>query len=126
MVDGETLAFTLKTPWSNGTKWLLLRPEELGAGGRFEKLAALVPPPRQNLVRYHGVLAPASPDRAQIVPGPSELTAAAFTSIPRDRAIRYGLAAGKWTEHSDYPSAVVATADIQDHRYEVPLWSVRP
>jgi hypothetical protein len=39
--------------------------------------AALVPPPRQNLVRYHGVLAPACPDRAQIVPGPSELTATA-------------------------------------------------
>ena len=29
---------------------------------------------RLNLVRYHGVLAPASPDRAQIVPGPSALT----------------------------------------------------
>ena len=42
----------------------------------IEKLAALVPPPRQHLVRYHGVLAPASPDRAQIVPGPSRLTAA--------------------------------------------------
>ena len=41
----------------------------------IEKLAALVPPPRLNLIRYHGVLAPAAPDRAQIVPGPSTLTA---------------------------------------------------
>ncbi|MBT4096156.1 MAG: hypothetical protein HOE86_00835, partial [Gemmatimonadetes bacterium] len=39
----------------------------------LEKLAALVPPPRLNLVRYHGVLAPACPDRAQIVPGRSAL-----------------------------------------------------
>ena len=40
-------------------------PEEL-----LEKLAALVPPPRLNLVRYHGVLAPHAAHRAQIVPGP--------------------------------------------------------
>ncbi len=68
-VDEQTLVFTLKTPWANGTCQLVLSPQEL-----LEKLAALVPPPRLNLVRYHGVLAPACPDRAQIVPGPSELT----------------------------------------------------
>ena len=42
-----------------------LSPQEL-----LEKLAALVPPPRLNLVRYHGVLAPNANDRAHIVPGP--------------------------------------------------------
>lgn len=68
-VDEQTLVFTLKTPWADGTCQLVLSPQEL-----LEKLAALVPPPRLNLVRYHGVLAPACPDRAQIVPGPSELT----------------------------------------------------
>ena len=31
-----------------------------------------MPPPRLNLVRYHGVLAPNAVDRAQIVPGPQE------------------------------------------------------
>ena len=55
----------------DGTCQILLSPQEL-----LEKLAALVPPPRLNLVRYHGVLAPASPDQAQIVPGPSALTQA--------------------------------------------------
>jgi hypothetical protein len=34
----------------------------------IEKLAALVPPPRVNLVRYHGVLAPAARHRAKVVP----------------------------------------------------------
>jgi hypothetical protein len=34
-----------------------------------------VPPPRTNLIRYHGVLAPAAQDRDRIVPGPSRLTA---------------------------------------------------
>ena len=38
----------------------------------IEKLAALVPPRRLNLVRYHGVLAPNAADRARIVPGPKE------------------------------------------------------
>ena len=33
------------------------------------RLAALVPRPRQNLVRYHGVLAAHAEDRAAIVPG---------------------------------------------------------
>ncbi len=36
----------------------------------IEKLAALVPPPRLNLVRYHGVLAPNASERKQIVPSP--------------------------------------------------------
>jgi hypothetical protein len=35
------------------------------------KLAALVPPPRFNLVRYHGVLAPSSRRRSHIVPAVS-------------------------------------------------------
>ena len=34
----------------------------------IEKLAALVPPPRFNLVRYHGVLAPGSRYRRLVVP----------------------------------------------------------
>ncbi|MCU0665387.1 MAG: transposase, partial [Myxococcota bacterium] len=47
------LSFALKTPWDDGTTHIVLSPLEL-----LEKLAALVPPPRVNLVRYHGVLAP--------------------------------------------------------------------
>ena len=34
------------------------------------RVAALIPPPRHPLVRYHGVLAPDSPWRAMVVPGP--------------------------------------------------------
>jgi hypothetical protein len=32
------------------------------------RLVALVPKPRAHLTRYHGVFAPASPDRARVVP----------------------------------------------------------
>ena len=56
LVDADHLSLALKTPWSDGTRHLLLSPMEL-----LEKLAALVPPPRSHLLRYHGVLAgPAS------------------------------------------------------------------
>ena len=63
IVDADPLSFALKTPWSDGTRPLLLSPMEL-----LEKLAALVPPPRFHLLRYHGVLAPRARDRDLIVP----------------------------------------------------------
>ncbi|MBN2718157.1 MAG: transposase, partial [Deltaproteobacteria bacterium] len=50
---------------------MTLSPNEL-----IEKLAALVPPPTQNLVRFHGVLAPHTKNRAAYVqkkPPPEEL-----------------------------------------------------
>ncbi len=75
-VHAQTLEFTLKTPWADGTTALLLSPQEL-----LEKLSALVPPPRLHLIRYHGVLAPASADRAQIVPGPSALTSPSASDV---------------------------------------------
>ena len=36
----------------------------------MERLAALIPPPHKNQVIYHGVLAPRSAWRAEIVPQP--------------------------------------------------------
>jgi hypothetical protein len=62
-LDDDRLSFQLKTPWADGTTHLVLSPLEL-----IEKLAALVPPPRVNLVRYHGVLAAHAKDRDKIVP----------------------------------------------------------
>ncbi len=64
IIDADQLSFALKTPWTDGTTHLVLSPFEL-----LEKLAALVPPPRLNLIRYHGILAPSARDRAKIVPG---------------------------------------------------------
>ena len=62
-ISQELLSFKLKTPWSDGTTSILLSPMEL-----IEKLSALVPPSRQNIIRYHGVLAPNAKDRDKIVP----------------------------------------------------------
>lgn len=62
LADGHLL-YELKHRWRDGTTHVGFEPLEL-----LEKLAALVPPPRFNLVRYHGVLAPAARHRAQVVP----------------------------------------------------------
>jgi len=64
LADGRLL-YRFKRPWRNGTTHMVLAPLEL-----LEKLAALVPRPKTHLVRYHGILAPAAPWRAAIVPSP--------------------------------------------------------
>ncbi len=59
--DGLVLV-TLKSEWHDGTTHLLFTPVEL-----LEKLAALTPRPRINLVLYHGILAPRARARARAV-----------------------------------------------------------
>lgn len=49
--DGQ-IAITLKRAWRDGTAGVLLDPLEL-----VGRLAALVPPPRTNTIRFHGVYA---------------------------------------------------------------------
>jgi len=56
------LRLQLKTPWKDGTTHITLSPTELLA-----RLAALVPAPHKNLLRYFGVLAPRARLRAQVV-----------------------------------------------------------
>ena len=55
--------YALKTPYRDGTTQVIFEPEDFIA-----RLAALVPKPRAHLTRYHGVFAPASPERARVVP----------------------------------------------------------
>jgi hypothetical protein len=65
--DGR-LKYEFRHAWRDGTQAVLFEPMEF-----IERLVALIPVPRRNLVRYHGTLAPGSKLRARIVPaGPSE------------------------------------------------------
>src|SRR5262245_487112 len=59
--DGRVV-LTLKSAWADGPRHLIFEPLTL-----LEKLAALTPRPRINLVLYHGVLAPHSGWRARVV-----------------------------------------------------------
>ena len=61
--DGR-VRLSLKAPWKDGTHAVLLDPLDFIA-----RLAALVPPPRFHMIRYHGVLAAHAAVRAEVVPG---------------------------------------------------------
>lgn len=52
--------------WADGTTHLVFDPVEF-----LERLAALVPRPRINLVLYYGVLAPRAAWREEVVPSPA-------------------------------------------------------
>ncbi|MFQ5410627.1 MAG: transposase, partial [Anaerolineales bacterium] len=56
---------TLKTPYDDGTTHVVLSPMEF-----MGRLAALVPRPRVNLTRFHGVFSPNSKLRRYVVPAP--------------------------------------------------------
>jgi hypothetical protein len=63
LTEGGLVRLALKTPYRDGTTHVIFEPEDFMA-----RLVALVPKPRAHLTRYHGVFAPASPDRARVVP----------------------------------------------------------
>ena len=66
--DGNVL-YELKRPFSDGRTHALFSPVEF-----LEKLAALVPLPWFNQVKYNGVFAPNSPFRKEVVPAPEQKT----------------------------------------------------
>ena len=64
LADGS-LCYRLRQAWRDGTTHVVLDPLEL-----IERLVALIPAPRANQLRYHGVLAPCASYRAAVVPSP--------------------------------------------------------
>ncbi len=64
--EGDVV-YRLRRRWRDGTTSLRFSPYEL-----IEKLCALVPRPRFNLTRFHGVLAPNHRLRAFVVPTPDD------------------------------------------------------
>jgi hypothetical protein len=65
VLSGGRITYRIKKLGGGRTKHRVMTPLELLA-----RLAALVPPPRYPLVRYHGVLAPHSAWRREIIPRP--------------------------------------------------------
>ena len=62
LLDGRVL-YRLRHMYHDGTKALVFAPLVF-----IEKLCALIPPPRQNLVSYFGVFAPNAALRSEVVP----------------------------------------------------------
>jgi len=88
LADG-TLLHRLKHRWRDGTSHVVFAPQKL-----IEKLAALVPPPRFHLARYHGILGPCASERDRIVPAGDRRRHALHERRTRERGCigvrRYG------------------------------------
>jgi len=63
LLPDNRVRLELKRPWSDGTYAL-----EMDVLSLLARLAASVPPPKLHVIRYHGVLAPASPWRPLVIP----------------------------------------------------------
>ena len=63
LTEGGNIRYQLKTPYRDGTTHVIFEPLDFIA-----RLAALVPKPRVNLTRFHGVFAPNSKHRAWVTP----------------------------------------------------------
>jgi|TARA_B110000503_G_scaffold110558_1_gene165447 hypothetical protein len=67
LASNGNVIVSLKTPYDDGTSHVVLSPMEF-----MGRLAALVPKPRVNLTRFHGVFSPRSRLRVYVVPGKPE------------------------------------------------------
>jgi len=63
MTRNGRVRYELKTPWRNGTTHVIFEPLDF-----VSRLVSLVPKPRVNLTRFHGVFAPNSKYRALVTP----------------------------------------------------------
>ncbi len=67
LASNGNIIYNLKTPYDDGTTHVVLSPQEF-----IGRLAALIPKPRVNLTRFHGVFAPNSKLRPKVVPDNTE------------------------------------------------------
>jgi len=61
--DDGSVKYTMKKAWRDGTHAIVLQPLDLIA-----RLCAMIPPPRFNMIRFHGVFAPNAKLRSEVVP----------------------------------------------------------
>ena len=79
-LDDGRLELTLKSVWRDGTRALLLSPDDL-----LVRLCAAVPPPWWNMVRYFGVLSSHSRHRSRVVPAQADPKRFAPAPAPGDQ-----------------------------------------
>jgi len=109
--DGR-IAYALRRPWRRGQTHRILTPLELLA-----RVAALIPPPRHPLIRFHGVFAPNFRWRAKVVPLPTEPGEPSRCSVPASAEASDGRASSGVIDEvpaprasTAYPSAALASS----------------
>ena len=85
--------YELKTPYRDGTTHVIFEPTDFIA-----RLAALVPKPRVNLTRYHGVFAPNSSHRARVTPAKRGKGQTKAPDEPQDQTPTERRAAMTWAQ----------------------------
>jgi hypothetical protein len=80
LASSGNVIVALKTPYDDGTSHVVLSPTEL-----MGRLVALVPKPRVNLTRFHGVFSPRSKLREHVVPGNPEDELEQVSQSTRDK-----------------------------------------
>lgn len=112
------IGYRIKKARGGRAKLLVVTPLELLA-----RIAALTPPPRYPLVRYHGVLAPRSSWRKAVIPRPPEVDAShakkdrhehvtgADRTSRREREVHSSRGHDD-ADHSPKPRAVSAVSDV--------------
>lgn len=76
------LIYKMKTRWRDGTTHVSFSYLDFIA-----RLVALIPPPKMNMVRYHGVFAPNFKARGQIVPKPKAKTQGAPPAVNMSQSV---------------------------------------
>lgn len=76
------LIYKMKSPWRDGTTHVSFSHFDFIA-----RLVALIPPPRMNMVRYHGCFASNFKDRDLIVKGPSRSLANRASGGPDELSV---------------------------------------
>jgi len=78
------IRYQLKTPYNDGTTHVIFEPLDF-----IDRLVALVPRPRVNLTRYHGVFAPHSQYRVLVPPamGGSKKSESDDNQTPAERRV---------------------------------------
>jgi hypothetical protein len=122
LTPNGNIRYQLKTPYRDGTTHVIFEPLDFIA-----RLAALVPKPRVNLTRFHGVFAPNSKYRARVTPARRGRGGRhARTADPEERTPAEHRAAMTWAQrlkrvllrdrHRDLPGLRWGGADHRVHR----------
>ena len=111
------VVYQLKKAYDNGTTHIILEPLDF-----LSRLASLIPKPRVNLVRFHGVFAPHFKYRALVVPESPQEEHSDTLEVGKSRSMSWarlwlsggdpGLTSGNWqssTETSNGPSTSLPT-----------------
>jgi len=109
--DGRVL-MELRRPWSDGTTHLLFEGVEL-----LEKLAAIIPRPRINLLLYHGVLGPRARWRSLVTSyGRPQLASTGEAAASQPTTCSHALVA----QHPDRPDSADKSRDNHKQALNAP------